>query len=68
MSQICNLVYFTLADGRTQAQIAELDVLLAEPTKKEEMIDRQNAEAMRALAGAGLLVPPPRKPKKKADS
>jgi hypothetical protein len=64
MEQICNLVYFTLMDGKTTAQIAELEVLLAEPTKKAEMIDRQNAEAQKQLSGFGLLGPPPPKKNK----
>jgi hypothetical protein len=60
MRQICNLVYFMLADGKTPPQIAELDTLLAGPDEKEEMLARQNAEAMKAL-GAGFI-PPPKKP------
>lgn len=68
MRQICNLAYALLVENRTKAQIAELEVLLSEPEKKEEMIDRQNAEAMAGLAGFGMISPPPagkRGPRKK---
>lgn len=60
MKQICDLVYFVLSDGRTAPQIAELNTLLAGPDEKEEMLARQNAEAMKAL-GQGFI-PPPKKP------
>lgn len=64
MQEVCNLVYHLLADGRTTAQKAELDVLLSDPADKERMLARQNAEAMKALGMTGLkpLVPvPPKK-------
>jgi hypothetical protein len=64
MREICNLVYFILSDGKTTAQKAELDVLLTDPAEKEKMIARQNAEAMKALGGMGMLMPPPARPKK----
>ena len=57
MKQICSLVYFVLCDGRTGPQIAELNTLLAGPDEKEEMLARQNAEAMKAL-GQGFIAPP----------
>lgn len=64
MRQLCNLAYALLLENRTQVQIAELEMLLTEPVKKEELMERQNAEAMKELArrmppGVGLLVPPP---------
>lgn len=59
MKQICNLAYALLLENRTKPQIAELEVLLSEPEKKEEMIDRQNAEAMAGLGGFGMVVPKP---------
>lgn len=62
MRQLCNFAYALLIKDRTPPQIAELEVLLSEPQKREEMIDRQNAEAMKALTGmpGGLLIPPRR--------
>jgi hypothetical protein len=60
MKQICNLAYHTLADGKTTVQIAELDAQLSPPDKKDEMIARQNAEAMKSLAGFGVGPQPPR--------
>jgi hypothetical protein len=70
MKQLCNLAYAILIENRTKPQIAELEVLLTEPTRKDEMIERQNAEAMKMLTGSlpggmGLLVP---FPKKKSES
>lgn len=73
MHQICNLVYHILAEGRTTAQKAELDVLLSDPEDRERMVARQNAEAMKALGVQGLkpLVPAkpltPAKPVEKAE-
>lgn len=64
MKQIAHFGYAILLENRTKPQIAELEVLLSEPEKKEEMIDRQNAEAMAGLGGFGL-VPPPARLKKK---
>lgn len=63
MRQICNLVYFHFTDGRTAPQIAEFDVLLSDPTEKEDMLARQNAEAMKALqsVSGGGFIPPPRR-------
>lgn len=57
-----------LVENRSKPQIAELEMLLTEPTQKDEMIQKQNEEAMRDLAlrgpQGGLLVPlPPRRPK-----
>lgn len=64
MKEVCDLVYFILTDGKTPAQVAELNVLLSDPKEKEEMVARQNAEAMKVLgAGPGMLVPPRRKPR-----
>lgn len=68
MRQLCNLAYALLLENRTPAQVAELEMLLTEPVKKEELMERQNAEAMHELArlmppGVGLLVPP-RPPRK----
>jgi hypothetical protein len=59
MKQICNLVYRTLTDGMSKVQIAEFETRLADPKEKEEMIARQNAEAMKALSGFGIGPPPP---------
>lgn len=59
MEQICNLVYFRLTDGKTQAQIAELEVILSDPMDRERMIQRQNAESMKALGGFGMIAPKP---------
>jgi hypothetical protein len=65
MRQVCNLAYAMLIEGRSKPQIAELEVMLTEPSKKDEMIQRQNAEAMEGLLalpqGGGLLVPMPRR-------
>jgi len=64
MQEVCDLVYFMLTDGKTPAQVAELNVLLSDPKEKEEMLARQNAEAMKALGlGVGMLIPPVRRPK-----
>lgn len=60
MRQIAHLGYAILLKDRTKVQIAELEVLLTEPEKKGEMIDRQNAEAMSALGGFGLIPAPKR--------
>lgn len=70
MRQICNLAYAILIENRTTAQIAELDVILSGPAEKEEMIERQNQEAMKQLSAqmgaAGMLIaPPPGGPRKK---
>jgi hypothetical protein len=63
MSEICDLVYFVLTDGKTEPQIAELDALLSDPRDKEAMIAKQNEAAMRALGGHGFIGPPrPRRP------
>ncbi len=62
MKQICNLAYALLIENRTKVQIAELEVMLTEPERKDEMIQRQNQESMNVFAGAapmGLLVPMP---------
>lgn len=61
MRQICNLVYSVLTEGMTAAQKAEIDVLLSGPEDREEMIAKQNAIAMKAIGGVGMLVPPPPK-------
>lgn len=72
MKQICNFAYALLLENRTKPQIAELEVMLTEPDQKGEMIDRQNAEAMKALGMPGLIGPPPagglrpRPPRRKA--
>jgi hypothetical protein len=58
MRQICNLAYRTLTDGMSTVQIAELNAELAGPEEKEEMIGRQNVEAMKQLAGFGVGPPP----------
>lgn len=68
MRQVCNVVYHVLTDGRTTAQIAELDVALSDPRDREKMIGRQNVEAMKQLqatGGHGFIRPParPRKPR-----
>lgn len=71
MRQICNLAYAILLENRTAPQIAELELLLTEPDKKVELMEKQNQESMKALArslpaGVGLLMPPgglPRRPK-----
>ena len=73
MRQLCNLAYAVLLENRTTAQIAELEMLLTEPIKKEKLMEKQNEEAMRELArrmppGIGLLVPPGAKRKPKEDS
>jgi hypothetical protein len=72
MRQICNLAYALLRENRTEAQLAELEMLLTEPDQKAELMERQNQESMRALQaalppGVGLLVPPGAKPKPKED-
>lgn len=60
MEQICNLVYFTLTDDRSTAQIAELDAMLSDPRDRQKMIDRQNAIAMQQLMSSpvGMVGPP----------
>lgn len=65
MREVCNLVYFKLTDGKSPPQIAEFDALIADPEDREEMIARQNAQAMRQLQ-AGMspgmgFIPPPKK-------
>lgn len=72
MRQICNLGYALLRENRTVPQLAELEMLLTEPDKKAELVEKQNAESMRALArslpaGVGLLMPLPSVPPKKID-
>jgi hypothetical protein len=69
MKQLCNLAYAVLLENRTPAQVAELEMLLTEPVKKAELMEQQNAEAMKELQrrmppGVGLI-PPPRPPDKK---
>jgi len=67
MRQICSLVYHILTDEKSTAEIAQLDVLLADPKDKEKMLARQNAEAMKALGAMGALTPlPPPAPKRDA--
>lgn len=57
LRQLCNFAYATLAEGRDKAQMAELDLLLAEPEEKTAVVDRTNRESMLAL-GLQPLVPP----------
>ena len=69
MKQLCNLAYALLLENRTEAQRAELEMLLTEPIGKEELMEKQNQDAMRELErrmppGVGLLIPPGAKPKK----
>lgn len=61
MKQICNLVYFHMTDGKTPAQVAEIDVMLAPREDKQRLIEIQNAEAMKSLGGFGMIPPPRRK-------
>jgi hypothetical protein len=73
MKQLCNLAYALLLENRTPAQVAELEMLLTEPVKKEELMERQNQEAMKELQrrmppGVGLLVPPPPPPSVPSDT
>lgn len=44
-----------LADGRDEAGLQELDMMLAPPEEKEVIRDRANMDAMRALQG---MMPP----------
>lgn len=68
MKQICHFAYALLLENRTKPQIAELEVLLSEPEKKAEMIDRQNAEAMAGLGGFGMISPKPPRRRPERDS
>jgi len=54
-----NVAYAHLTDGRDQKQVAEFDMLLAPPEKKEKMVDEANMEAMRQLQA---MMPPPGRP------
>lgn len=63
MQQICNIVYHLLTEGKTTAERAQLDVLLTDPADKEKMIARQNAEAMKALSGMGMIPIVPSRPR-----
>jgi len=72
MKQLCNLAYALLLENRTEAQKAELEMLLTEPIGKEELMEKQNQAAMRELerrmpSGLGLLIPPGAKPKSKPE-
>jgi hypothetical protein len=63
MKQLCNLAYAVLLENRTPAQVAELEMLLTEPIKKAELMEKQNADAMKELQrrmppGVGLIAPP----------
>ena len=59
------MAYANLAQGRTEQQLIELDMLLAPtPEAKEELIDQANARAMKQLGGFGGL-PAGMKPKPK---
>lgn len=63
-----NFAYATLAQGRNQVQMMELDLLLAGPEGvSEEEIARRNADAQRQLAmmAPGAMIAPPPKPRKK---
>ncbi len=68
MEQICNLVYFSLTENKTPAQIAELNVLLSDPRDREKMLERQNALAMEQLGGLGMVGPPPGGPTRQAQA
>lgn len=57
-----NVTYAHLTDGRDSKQIAEFDLALAPPEKKEKMVDEANMEAMRQLQA--MMPAPPGRPKR----
>jgi hypothetical protein len=62
MRQLCNLAYHQMIDGKSAAQIAEIDTLLTDPQEREMAVAEQNRIAMEALlSGPGMLGPPPRR-------
>lgn len=64
MRQICNIVYHEITDGKTKAQITEVEVALTDPRDRAEVIERQNVESMRQLqsmGASGFIPPPPRR-------
>lgn len=63
------MTYAYLSQGRNRRELLELDLTLAGPDGEHDRsaIDRMNAEAQRALGPVGMLAPPPRKARRKAD-
>jgi hypothetical protein len=58
MRQLCNLAYHRMTDGKSAAQVAEIDTLLADPKDRELAIAEQNRIAMGEI-GIGMVGPPP---------
>lgn len=55
------MVYATLADGRNEHQLLELDRLLAPDAESADaLLQRANMEAMKALQGTVSGLQPPR--------
>jgi hypothetical protein len=55
------VVYATLADGRNEHQLLELDRLLAPDAESADaLLQRANMEAMKALQGTVSGLQPPR--------
>ena len=52
------MTYTFLATGRDEAGLRELQLALAPPDQKEEIIDRANAAAMASM-GIGMIGPRP---------
>ena len=59
MSQLCNVVYADLAEGRNKVQMAELEKALAPPEDRDRHEAAASREAHAAL-GIGLIAPPPK--------
>ena len=59
------MTYAFLCMNKTEQEVMELDMALAPPEQKEELVDRQNAQAMqRMMAGfpGGMVGPPKKRP------
>ncbi len=57
MADLCDYTYAELAQGRSRAQLAELDATLAPPDERETHRERMNQESMKQL-GIGMVAPP----------
>lgn len=54
-----------MTDGKTRAEVATFDALLADPADKEKMIERQNMEAQKELQKRMGMMGPPQPPRRR---